>query len=62
MTNKQKQAEIAKRLETAPDAIVQEVLDYLTAFETKSVEERKRIIALKEILVDKRGLLLRLAE
>ncbi|MBV6405841.1 MAG: hypothetical protein IT228_04805 [Flavobacteriales bacterium] len=62
MTNKQKQIEISKRLETAPDAIVQEVLDYLIEFERKTAEEQKRIIALREILVEKRDLLLRLGQ
>ncbi len=62
MTNKQKQIEIAKKLEAAPDAIIQEVLDFLNDFEQKNAEEQKRIIALREILSEKRGLLLRLAE
>lgn len=62
MTNKQKQIEIAKKLESAPDAILQEVLDYLSDFERKSAEEQKRIIALREILTGKRELLLRLAQ
>jgi hypothetical protein len=62
MTNKQKQIEIAKKLESAPDAILQEVLDYLNDFERKSLEEQKRIIALREILAEKRELLLRLAQ
>ena len=62
MTNKQKQIEIAKKLEAAPDAILQEVLDFLSEFERKSAEEQKRIIALREILIDKRELLLRLAQ
>jgi len=62
MTNKQKQIEIAKKLEAAPDGIIQEVLDFLNDFEKKSAEEQKRIIALREILSEKRGLLLRLAE
>ena len=62
MTNKQKQIEIAKKLEAAPDAIIQEVLDFLNDFERKNDEEKKRIIALREILSEKRGLLLRLAE
>lgn len=62
MTSKQKQVEIAKKLETVPDAILQEVLDFLSDFEKKSAEEQKRIIALREILSDKRELLLRLAQ
>ena len=62
MTNKQKQIEIAKKLEAAPDAILQEVLDFLSDFERKTVEEQKRLIALREILSEKRGLLLRLAQ
>jgi hypothetical protein len=44
------------------DGIIQEVLDFLNDFEKKSAEEQKRIIALREILSEKRGLLLRLAE
>lgn len=62
MTNKQKQIEIAKKLESAPDAILQEVLDYLNDFERKSLDEQKRIIALRKILAEKRELLLRLAQ
>jgi hypothetical protein len=62
MTNKQKQIETAKKREAAPDGIIQEVLDFLNDFEKKSAEEQKRIIALREILSEKRGLLLRLAE
>lgn len=62
MTSKQKQIEIAKKLEVVPDAILQEVLDFLSDFEKKSEEEKKRIIALREILAGKRELLLRLAQ
>ncbi|MCB0772531.1 MAG: hypothetical protein KDB93_04075 [Flavobacteriales bacterium] len=62
MTSEQKQIAIAKKLKDAPDAILQEVLDFLSDFEKKSAEEQKRIIALREILSDKRELLLRLAQ
>ncbi len=62
MTTKQKQIEIAKKLEAVPDAIVQEVLEYLSDFEKKNADEQKRIVALKEILTEKRDLLLRLAQ
>jgi uncharacterized membrane protein YgaE (UPF0421/DUF939 family) len=48
-----------KKLEAAPDGIIQEVLDFLNDFEKKSAEEQKRIIALREILSEKRGLLIR---
>ena len=62
MTSKQKQIEIAKKLEAVPDAILQEVLHFLSDFEKKSAEEQKRILALRDILTEKRELLLRLAQ
>ena len=61
MTREQKQSEIIKKLETVPEGILQEVLDYLNDFERKSPKEQKRILALREVLCEKRGLFLRLA-
>jgi hypothetical protein len=62
MTRKQIRIELDKKLETIPEQIWDEVIDYLNDFEQKNSQEQKRIIALREILTEKRGLLLRLAQ
>ncbi|MEO5584842.1 MAG: hypothetical protein ABIQ75_05255 [Flavobacteriales bacterium] len=61
MTREQLQIEIEKKLEAAPDGILQEVLDYLTDFERLSEEKQKRYVAFLKNCTEDRGLLLRLA-
>jgi hypothetical protein len=62
MSRPEIKAEIQKRLDEVPDAIIQEVLDYLRSFQAKTPEEQKRVMGMKRILDDKRGLLLRLED
>ena len=61
MTREQLQTEIIKKLETVPDGILQEVLDYLNVFEQKSPEEQERFVRFLKNCSEDRGLLLRLA-
>lgn len=62
MSTKELKEAIQKRLDEVPDTILQEVLDYLKGFQTKTPDEQKRVIGLKRILDEKRDLLLRLAK
>lgn len=62
MSTKELKTEIQKKLDEVPDAILQEVLDYLRGFQAKTPEEQKRVLGLKRILDEKRDLLLRLAQ
>lgn len=62
MSTKELKAEIQKKLDEVPDAILQELLDYLRGFQAKTPEEQKRVLGLKRILNEKRDLLLRLAK
>ena len=61
MTGEQLQAEVIKKLETAPDGIQQEVLDYLNDFERLSEEKQKRYVAFLKNCIEDRPLLLRLS-
>lgn len=61
MTGEQLQAEVIKKLETAPDGIQQEVLDYLNDFERLSEEKPKRYVAFLKNCIEDRPLLLRLS-
>lgn len=56
------QAEVIKKLETAPEGIQQEVLDYLNDCERLSEEKQKRYVAFLKNCTEDRGLLLRLAQ
>ncbi len=62
MTTRDMKFEIQQKLDQVPDAIVQEVLEYLRGFQAKDPEEQKRMIGLKRILDEKHDLLLRLAK
>ena len=62
MSRPEIKAEIQKRLDEVPDAILREVLDYVRSFQAKTAEEQKRVMGMKRILDDKRGLLLRLED
>lgn len=62
MSRPEIKAEIEKRLDEVPDAILHEILDYLRGFQAKTPEEQKRVIGLKRILDGKRDLLLRLED
>ena len=61
MTHIEKKLAISKELEQVPEAILDEVYDYLREFKSKTPEEQRRIIGLKRILTEKHELLLRLA-
>ncbi|HEY0977180.1 MAG TPA: hypothetical protein VGE21_06895 [Flavobacteriales bacterium] len=61
MTTKDMKAEIQRKLDEVPEAILEEVLEYLRGFQAKTPEEQKRLLGLKRILHEKRDLLLRLA-
>lgn len=62
MSPEELKTEIQKKLDEVPDAILQEVLDYLRGFQAKTPEEQKRVLGLKRILDEKSDLLLRLAQ
>lgn len=62
MTTKDMRSEIQRQLDEVPEAILQEVFEYLRGFQAKSPEEQKRLLGLKRILTEKRDLLLRLAK
>jgi len=62
MTAKDMKAEIQRKLDEVPEAILEEILGYLRGFQAKTPEEQKRLIGLKRILNQKRDLLLRLAQ
>lgn len=62
MSNEELKQAIQRQLDSVPDAILQEVLDYLRGFQAKTPEEQKRVVGLKRILDEKRDLLLRLAK
>ncbi len=62
MTTQEKKLEISKIMDEVPETILEEILSYLKEFRSLSEEEQKRQIALKRILVEKRSLLLRLAQ
>jgi len=62
MTTKDMKAEIQRKLDEVPAAVLEDILSYLQAFQAKTPEEQKRMAGLKRILTEKRGLLLRLAE
>ncbi len=62
MTTKDMKAEIQRKLDEVPTAVLEDILSYLQAYQAKTPEEQKRMAGLKRILTEKRGLLLRLAQ
>ena len=62
MTTREKKAEIIKILDDMPEAIVEEILQFLNEFQSLPIDQQKRQIGLKRILEEKRALLLRLAK
>jgi hypothetical protein len=62
MSTKELKEAIQQRLDDVPPAILQEVLEFLREFQSKSTEEQKRVVGLRRILEEKRELLLRLAK
>ena len=62
MSTQELKEAIQQRLDDVPPAILQEVLEFLREFQSKSIEEQKRVVGLRRILEEKRELLLRLAK
>lgn len=61
MISDEMKVEILKKLELAPDVILEEVLDYLNDLERLSEEKQKRYVAFLKNCTEDRELLLRLA-
>ena len=61
MISDEMKVEILKKLELAPDVILEEVLDYLNDLERLSEEKQKHYVAFLKNCTEDRELLLRLA-
>jgi hypothetical protein len=62
MTTKEIKSEIQKTLDTVPEGVLQDILDYLKEFQSKSVDKINLTRNLRDILTEDRELLEKLAK